>query len=105
MKIKSASSSTPKGLRITAQGCEPRATLGKPAAIPSNPVWVAQVGHSYAFVREGNDWNGCEVSVLAIKGKKLIVARCCNVCDALLSPKGSPKRKFKTWSCTSDELC
>jgi hypothetical protein len=64
-----------------------------------------RVGTSWAFVRENHDWTGCEVSVISIKGKKLTVARCTNVCDALLAPEGSPKRKIKTWTCTEDELC
>ena len=38
MKTKST---TPKGLHNTAQGCEPRATLGKPTPGVPNPVRVA----------------------------------------------------------------
>ena len=66
---------------------------------------VDKIGKSYAFVRENHDHSGCEVSVLSVKGKKLTVARCCDVCDGLLAPKDSPKRKLKTWTCTDDELC
>lgn len=62
------------------------------------------VGHSYVFMRENHDWHSCEVSVLAIKGKRYTVARCCAVADGLLAPQGSPKRKLKTWTCTEDEL-
>jgi len=40
-KIKSRIAVTPKGLSNTAQGCEPRATVGKPASVPSNPIGVA----------------------------------------------------------------
>lgn len=62
------------------------------------------VGHSYVFMRDNHDWHSCEVSVLAIKGKRFTVARCCDVADGLLAPQGSPKRKLKTWTCTKDEL-
>lgn len=63
-----------------------------------------QVGHSYVFIRENHRWHGCEVSVLSIKGARFTVARSCAVADGLLAPKGSPKRKLKTWTCTEDEL-
>ena len=62
------------------------------------------VGHSYVFMRDNHDWHACEVSVLAIKGKRFTVARCCDVAAGLLAPQGSPKRKLKTWTCTEDEL-
>ena len=63
------------------------------------------VGQSYVFMREGHNWHSCEVSVLAIKGGKLIVARCSDVCDALLSKMGSAKRKnLERWTCTTAEL-
>lgn len=63
-----------------------------------------QVGHSYVFMRENHDCHGCEVSVLSINGTSFTVARCSNVADALLAPKGSPKRNIKTWKCTEAEL-
>ena len=34
---------TPKGLRSRAQGCEPRATLGRPGSCASNPERVAPI--------------------------------------------------------------
>ena len=71
---------------------------------PSGGSLDRLVGQSYVFMRENHDWHSCEVSVLAAKGKNLTVARCCDVCDGLLAPKGSPKRKLKTWTCTKEEL-
>jgi len=62
------------------------------------------VGHSYVFMRENHDWHSCEVSVLSIKGVKITVARCCDICGGLLASKGSSKRKLKTWTCTEEEL-
>lgn len=65
---------------------------------------LRMVGQSYVFMRDNHDWHTCEVSVIAIKGKRFTVARCCNIADAILAPGGSPKRKIKTWTCTEDEL-
>lgn len=62
------------------------------------------VGASFVFFRDGHDWHGCEVSVLSVKGGRHKVARCCDVADALLSPRGSKKRKIKTWSAKREEL-
>lgn len=64
----------------------------------------AMLGHSYVFMRKTHDWHCCEVSVLAIDGNRITVARCCDVADGLLAPKGSPRRKLQTWICTPGEL-
>lgn len=63
-----------------------------------------RVGHSYVFMRGNHDWHCCEVSVLAVNGKRFTVARCCDVAEGLLAPHGSPKRKLRTWTCTEQEL-
>lgn len=63
-----------------------------------------RVAHSYVFFREGHEWHGCEVSVLAQNGRRWKVARCSDVADALLSKRPSLWSKLKTWTCTDEEL-
>ena len=62
------------------------------------------VGHCYLFMRGGHNWHGCEVAVISIKGGRYTVARASDVCEGLLAPRGSKKRKLKTWTCTHGEL-
>ena len=62
------------------------------------------VGHAYVFMRENHDWHSCEVSVIAVKGNRYTVARCPDICEGLLAPRGSKKRKLKTWTCKKEEL-
>ena len=64
----------------------------------------SKVGKTYVFMPSRHPWYACEVAVLATKGKKLIVARCLDVCDGLLALKGSRKGKLKTWTCVEEDL-
>lgn len=62
------------------------------------------VGQCYVFMRENHDWHSCEVAVISITGKRYTVARATDVCEGLLAPQGSKKRKLKTWVCKHEEL-
>ena len=62
------------------------------------------VGQCYVFMRDGHDWDTSEVAVISITGKRYTVARATDVCQGLLAPQGSKKRKLKTWTCSHDEL-
>src|ERR1035441_2147918 len=46
----SLASAIPKGLKLSAQGCEERATLGQPTADSINPARVLSIPH-IAFVK------------------------------------------------------
>lgn len=61
-------------------------------------------GQSFAFVCAGHALDCAEVSVVAIDGKRITVARSSDIANGLLSPQGSRKRKLKTWTCTQAEL-
>jgi hypothetical protein len=62
------------------------------------------IGECYVFFRDGHGWNGCEVAVLSQGRRGFRVARAIHVCIGLLAPKGSKKRKLKTWVCKGEEL-
>lgn len=70
------------------------------------PSLSIKVGSCYIFCRKGHDFYGCEVAVLSLikEGHRFKVARACDVCEGLLAPQGSKKRKLKTWTCTIAEL-
>lgn len=62
------------------------------------------VGKCYAFMRDGHDWDCCEVAVLSTKRGRFKVTRAGDLCEALLAPVRSDKRTLKTWTCTRAEL-
>lgn len=82
-------------------GSDEAQTAMREGAFASQP---RVVGECYVFARNGHHSCFCEVAVLWIKGLRFKVARACDVCEALLAPRGSKKRKLQTWTCTSAEL-
>jgi hypothetical protein len=62
------------------------------------------VGQCYVFMRENHEWHASEVAVISIEGERFTVARAIDVCEGLLAPRGSKKRKLKTWTCSRAEL-
>lgn len=73
---------------------------------PKTHKGITQIGTSCVFVRDGNAWSGCEVSILAKTGNGFEVARCCWVADYFLAVQNGVKpSRIKSWIAHEDELC
>jgi hypothetical protein len=74
------------------------------AAASQSTSLAKLVGKCFVFFRDDHEWDGETVAVLSFRGERLTVARASNVCEGILAPKGSKKRKLKTWTCLHEEL-